>query len=191
MKKSLGQKTLIYPSPVWCVGTYDKDGRPNVMTIAWGGICCSEPPCVNISLRKATYTYGNLMERKAFTLSVPPEKYVKEADYYGIESGRNENKFEKTGLTPVKSSVVDAPYVDEFPMILECELIHHHEIGLHTIFIGRILDVKAEEEMINSEGKVDIKKVAPFVFTPVMGGYYGIGEYIGKAFKTGKDLMNK
>ena len=68
MKKSLGPKTLIYPTPVWVVGTYDKEGKPNVMTIAWGGICCSKPPCVAISLRKATYSYGNIVERKAFTL---------------------------------------------------------------------------------------------------------------------------
>lgn len=189
MKKSLGSKTLIFPSPVWCVGTYDKEDKPNVMTIAWGGICCSEPPCVNISLRKATYTYGNLMERKAFTLSVPSEKFIKETDYYGMETGREENKFEKTGLTPIKSNLVDAPYVDEFSMVLECDLIHHHEIGLHTIFIGMIQDVKVEESMINSDDRVDIKKVAPFIFTPVFGEYYGIGDFIGKAFNAGRDFM--
>ena len=92
------------------------------MTIAWGGICCSKPPCVTISLRKATYTYGNIMERQAYTVSVPSVRYVREADYFGIASGRNVNKFSKTGLTPVRSEMVDAPYVVEFPMILECNL---------------------------------------------------------------------
>lgn len=189
MKKSLGSKAIIYPSPVWCVGTYNNEGSPNVMTIAWGSICCSDPPCVNVSLRKATYTYDSLLEKKAFTLSVPSEKYMKEADYFGIETGRKVNKFEKTGLTPVKSAIVDAPYVEEFPMVLECELIHHHELGLHTIFIGEVRDVKAEESVLNSDGKVDIKKAAPFVFTPSFRGYYGIGDNIGRAFKSGREFM--
>ena len=84
MKKSLGVKTLAFPTPVWVVGTYDNEGKPNVMTIAWGGICCSKPRCVNISLRKATYSYDNIIKKKAFTINIPSENYVKEADYFGI-----------------------------------------------------------------------------------------------------------
>ena len=189
MKKSFGAKTLIFPAPVWCVGTYDAKDEPNIMTIAWGGICCSEPPCVNISLRKATYTYGNILERNAFTLSVPSEAYAAQADYFGMVSGRNENKFEKTGISPVKSTLVDAPFPDDFPMVLECELIHHHEIGLHTIFIGKVLDVKVDESILNDKGDPDIHKIKPFVFTPVYGGYYGIGNLSGKAFDMGKGYM--
>ena len=140
MKRSFGAKTLIFPTPVWCVGSYDAKGNPNVMTIAWGGICCSKPPCMTISLRKATYTYGNIMERKAFTLSVPSEDYIKQADYLGMASGRDEDKFVAAGLTPVKGEKVDAPYVGEFPLVLECRLLKAVEIGLHTQFIGEILD---------------------------------------------------
>ena len=88
MKKSFGAKTLVFPTPTWIVGTYDKDGRPNVMAAAWGGICCSDPPCIAVSLRKATYTYRALMSRKAFTVNVPSESQVKEADYFGLVSGR-------------------------------------------------------------------------------------------------------
>ena len=84
MKKSFGAKTLIYPTPVWCVGSYDTDGNPNVMTIAWGGICCSQPPCVTISLRKATFTYGNIMARQAYTLRVPSVKHIRDADFFGM-----------------------------------------------------------------------------------------------------------
>ena len=186
MKKSLGAKTLAFPTPAWVVGTYDREGKPNVMTIAWGGICCSKPPCVTISLRKATYTYGNIIERQAYTLSVPSEEYVKEADYFGIASGREVNKFAETNLTPVKSELVDAPYVGEFPMVLECKLIHHHEIGLHTHFIGEILDVKIEESMLTSDGKVDVERIRPLVFCPVLRDYHGIGEFVGKAFQVGK-----
>jgi flavin reductase (DIM6/NTAB) family NADH-FMN oxidoreductase RutF len=188
MKKSFGPKTLIYPTPVWCVGSYDKDGKPNLMTIAWGGICCSKPPCVTISLRKATYTYGNIMERKAYTLNVPSEKYVKEVDYAGMASGRNEDKFKKTGLTPVKSPVVDAPEIDEFPMTLACNVIHHYEIGLHTHFIGEILDVKVAETALDENGRPDIKKIRPIVYSPEARDYHGIGDFIAKAFDVGRRL---
>jgi len=186
MKKSFGAKTLIFPTPVWCVGSYDTKGNPNVMTIAWGGICCSEPPCVTISLRKATYTYGNIMDRQAYTLSVPSDQYVQEADYFGMASGRTVNKFKKTGLTPLKSELVDAPYVEEFPMVLECKVIHHYEIGLHTHFVGKILDVKIDENMLDDDGKPDIKKIRPFVFSPEVRRYHSIGEFIGNAFEIGK-----
>ena len=185
MKKSFGARTLIFPAPVWCVGSYDKNNNPNVMTIAWGGICCSQPPCVTISLRKATYTYGNIMERKAYTLSVPSEDYVKEADYFGIVSGRDIDKFKETGLTPTRSGLVDAPYVEEFPMVLECKVIHHYEIGLHTHFVGEILDVKVDISMLTDQGEADIEKIRPFVLCPEVRRYHGIGNYIGRPFEIG------
>jgi flavin reductase (DIM6/NTAB) family NADH-FMN oxidoreductase RutF len=186
MKKSFGSRPFIIPTPVWCVGSYDTNNKPNVMTIAWGGICCSKPPCVTISLRKATYTYGNIMKRQAYTLSVPSEKYVVEADYFGMASGRDVDKFKKTDLTPIKSELVDAPYVGEFPMILECKVIYHHEIGSHTHFIGEILDVKIEEDMLANEGKADMGKISPLIFDPGVGRYHGIGNFVGKAFDIGR-----
>ena len=175
MKKSLGAKTIIYPVPVWVIGTYDKERKPNVATIAWGGICCSQPPCVAISLRKATYSYGNIVEKKAFTVNVPSEKYVKEAHYFGTVSGRNVDKFSESGLTSVRSELVDAPYVKEFPLVLECKLIHTIEIGLHTQFIGEIMDVKADEFVLGEKGITDIEKIRPIIFAPDGAGYYGIG----------------
>ena len=186
MKKSLGAKSLIYPAPVWCVGTYDAQGRPNVATIAWGGICCSSPPSVTISLRKATYTYGNIKARKAYTLSVAPETYAKEADFFGMASGRTVDKFKKTGLTPAPSQLVDAPYVKEFPMILECRVTHIHEVGLHTMFIAEVLDVKVDDDILGVDGLPDISKVKPFVYTPEFRHYYAIGAHLGKAFDIGK-----
>lgn len=186
MKRSFGAKTLIFPTPVWCVGSYDQSGTPNVMTIAWGGICCSDPPCVTISLRKATYTYGNIMERRAYTLSVPSVGHVREADYFGTVSGRSVNKFEATGLTAVGSELVDAPYVGEFPMVLECKVIHHYEIGLHTHFVGQILDVKIDEGMLGVDGKPDCEKIEPLVYCPDVQRYHRVGEFVGKAFEIGR-----
>ncbi len=188
MKKSIGAKTIIYPIPILVVGTYDKAGKPNVMTAAWGGICCSSPPCVAVSLRKATYSYGNIVERKAFTINIPSETYVKEIDYFGIVSGKNKDKFSATGLTPVKSDLVDAPYVKEFPFALECRLLHTIEIGLHTQFIGEIMDIKADEFMLDENGSLDIEKIKPILFAPESRTYYRVGQYLGKAFSIGKEI---
>ena len=188
MKKSIGAKTVLYPTPVFIVGTYDTDDRPNVMNAAWGGICCSSPPAVMVALRKATYTYGNIMAQKAFTVSIPSENYVKEADYFGIVSGRDVDKFFATGLTPVQSELVNAPYVGEFPFVLECRLIHHLEIGLHTAFIGEILDIKAEEDVLGKEGITEIEKVKPILFDPENRRYFATGRFLGQAFSIGKEF---
>ena len=123
MKKSLGAKTILYPTPVLIVGTYDAAGKPNAMTAAWGGICCSSPPCVAVSLRKATYTYGNIAQQGGFTINIPSEKHVLEADYFGLMSGKKTDKFAESGLTPVRSDLVNAPYIAEFPFVLECRLL--------------------------------------------------------------------
>jgi len=186
MKKSLGAQTLIFPTPVWCVGSYDLEGAPNVMTIAWGGICCSQPPCLTISLRKARYTYGNIMERKAYTVSVPSTKYAAEADYFGMVSGREVNKFQATGLTPARSTLVDAPFVEEFPMVVECKLLHNFEIGSHTQFIGEIIDVKVDEDLLFNEDMPDILKVSPLVYATKAQSYHQIGDAVGKAYTIGR-----
>ena len=188
MKKSLGAKTLVYPTPVFVVGTYDKAGKPNAMTAAWGGICCSQPPCVAVSLRKATHTHGSIIARRAFTISIPSEEHVQQADYLGLVSGRSVDKFAVAKLTPVRSDLVDAPYVKEFLLVLECRLTHAIELGLHTQFVGEILDVKAEEAVLGQGGLVDIKKMEPLVFTPDTQSYYGIGRFVGQAFSAGKAL---
>ena len=149
MKKSIGAKTLHFPAPVWLVGTYDAAGRPNVMAASWTGICCSQPPCVTVSVRKARYTYANLIARKAFTLSIPSAAQVKIADYVGIVSGRKVDKFQQAGLTAVRGEHVDAPYAQEFPAVMECRLIHTLELGSHTQFIGEILDVKIDADVLD------------------------------------------
>jgi flavin reductase (DIM6/NTAB) family NADH-FMN oxidoreductase RutF len=161
MKKSLGAKPLLVPTPVLVVGTYDADGRANAMTAAWGGIACSSPPCMSVSLRAATASHGAIVERKAFTISVPDSANAAQADYFGIVSGRDHDKFEESGLTAVRSELVDAPYVGEFPLVLECSVIAVHELGLHTQFIGEIRDVKVDEALLDDHGRVDVAASAP------------------------------
>ncbi len=190
MKASIGPKTILYPAPALVVGTYDGDGRPNVMTAAWGGICCSSPPCVTVSLRKAMYTYGNILEQKAYTLNIPSENFVKEVDYFGMVSGKDEDKFSATGLTPARSDLVNAPYVEEFPVVLECGLLHTFEIGLHTQFVGGILDVKANQDLLRSDGLPDMEKVKPIIFGPGVRNYFGLGDFLGDAFSIGNEIKS-
>jgi len=189
MKKSLGAKTIIYPTPVLIIGTYDSQERPNLAAVAWGGICCSTPPCVAVSLRKSRHSHSNIMQRKAFTVNILSEDMVKKADYYGIVSGKDEDKFAKTGITPVKSELVDAPYGREFPFVLECRLYKSIELGAHTQFMGEILDVKAEESILDPDGQLNIEKLKPFFYDPATVNYFGTGKKLGKAFSIGKEVF--
>ena len=191
MKKSLGAKTLVYPMPVLVVGSYDADGRPNVMTAAWGGVACSRPPCVSVSLRAATASHGNIMARKAFTISLPNREQAAQADYFGLASARDADKFAVTGLTPVRAEFVDAPCIAEFPLVLECAVVQVNELGLHTQFIGEVKDVKIDEGCLDAEGTIDIRKVDPIacVIAPTRAGYFALGEPIGPAFSIGKSLI--
>ncbi|PKN20821.1 MAG: flavoredoxin [Deltaproteobacteria bacterium HGW-Deltaproteobacteria-6] len=188
MKKSFGALTLVYPTPVWVIGTYDKEGKPDAATVAWGGVCSSKPPAVAISLRKSRYTYENIIDRQAFTVNIPSSAQVMIADYCGIVSGRSVDKFAAAKINAVKSDKVDAPYIQEFPMIVECKLIGQTDVGIHTHFIGEILDVKVDESMLGDGGLPDILKIDPVVYVPEKRDYHGIGKYLGKAFDAGKKL---
>jgi flavin reductase (DIM6/NTAB) family NADH-FMN oxidoreductase RutF len=188
VKKSLGAKTILYPTPVLVVGTYGATGKPNVMTAAWGGVACSKPPCVSVSLRSATASHGNITERMAFTISIPSEDHIAEADFFGLVSGRDYDKLDETALTAVRSELVDAPYVDEFPLVLECKVVGVHELGLHTQFIGEILDVKIDEDALDDDGHVDLARLKPALFAMDSGAYHAIGAFLGKAFSIGKNI---
>ncbi len=158
------------------------------MAASWGGICCSDPPCVAVSLRKSTRSYASLIERQAFTINVPTEKQVKLVDYVGLVSGHDTDKFEATGLTAVRSQIVDAPYIQECPLILECKVLHVFDLGMHTQFVGQVMDVKAEEGVLDSRGMPDMLKVLPIVFSPANQVYYGIGRTLGQGFSMGKEI---
>jgi flavin reductase (DIM6/NTAB) family NADH-FMN oxidoreductase RutF len=188
MKQSLGAKPLVFPAPVFVVGTYDDTGRPNIATIAWGGLCCSDPPCVAISLREATYTYENLVKREAFTVNIPGEAQMRVADFCGLVSGRLVDKFVRAGLTAVRGEHVDAPAVVEFPMVLECKLVRTVPLGLHTQFIGQILDVRVESALLGPGDIVDLEKLRPLVFAPDSTAYHGMGPKIGQGFSEGKEV---
>lgn len=189
MKLSLPAQTILLPSPVLIIGTYGSDGRPNIMNAAWGGISSSKPPCISVSLREATLSYHNIRETSAFTVNIPSEKYLKEADYVGMVSGRRYDKFKETRLTPERSKLVNAPIVKEFPYTLECSLARQVDLGSHTMFIGEIVGMVADTEVLNPHELPDIEKVRPMLWGSFGSpAYYGIGDKLGDAFTIGKKL---
>lgn len=192
MKQTLPAQTILLPSPVLIIGTYCSDGKPNIMNAAWGGIASSKPPCISVSLREATLSYHNIKQTEAFTVNIPSEKYLKESDYVGIVSGKEHDKFRETGLTPEKSKLVNAPIVIEFPYALECKLIKQIDLGMHTMFIGEIVGMIADSEVLNSNQLPDIEKVRPMLFGSFGNmAYYNIGDKLGDAFSIGKELEQK
>jgi flavin reductase (DIM6/NTAB) family NADH-FMN oxidoreductase RutF len=181
VKKSLGPKSYLFPLPTIVVGSYDQDDRPNMMTASWIGIVNSDPVMISVSLRKATYSYDSLLEKKAFTLSVPSKQHIAEMDYVGTLSGRKRDKFADTGLTAIKSDLIDAPYVAEFPVVLECKLVKSDDLGLHTMFVAEVLDVKIDQDYLKDNGMPDVAKLAPISFGYGDREYYELGDYAGAA----------
>ena len=168
-KRSLGVKNLVFPEPAMVIGSYDKDGKPNIMTAAWFGVANSRPFKVSVSLRPATYSYHCIMENMAFTVNVPDASLISYVKFAGKYSGKDMNKFDETGLTPVKSEYVNAPYVKEFPIVLECKVTGYHDLGSHRQFIGEVVDSKIDERLLNDDGSVNMD-----LFDPII---YGQGKY--------------
>jgi len=191
-KRSLGAHPLLYPLPVYLVATYDADEKPNVMAAAWGGICSSDPLSLTVSVRPERWTHDALLARKAFTVCIASEEMAVAADYVGIASGRRYDKFPVAGFTPVRAEKVDAPYIAECPVILECSLTQTVNLGVHTMMIGAILDVKADEDCLDDSGTFpEISKVSPLIFDSGSRRYYGVGKHVGPAFSIGKALLKQ
>jgi flavin reductase (DIM6/NTAB) family NADH-FMN oxidoreductase RutF len=188
MLKNLGVEPVVYPMPVLMIATYGEDDTVDVMNMAWGGVCAENMVALNIS--ESHKTSENLKNRKAFTLSVADVAHIKEADFFGIASGNNmADKFERSGLTAVKSAYVDAPVIAEFPLTLECKVVECQ----HTVYgfrvLGEIVNVLADENVLNEKGTVDPAKLGAFTYDPFQNGYYAIGEKVGQAWQSGAKLM--
>lgn len=188
MLTSLGPQAFISPAPVLLVGTYDESGHPNIMTAAWGGLCCSQPPCLSVSLRRSSWSCRSLQQKQAFTVSIPSRRMVGQADFAGLVSGRQEEKFQALGLTPQAGEHVDAPFVAECPVVLELLLRHTLELGSHIQFVGEIMDVKVSRDCLSPEGLPDPTLIDALSFAPLTKEYYGIGEFVARAFAVGKTV---
>ncbi|MCH5229893.1 MAG: flavin reductase family protein [Muribaculaceae bacterium] len=185
MRKNFGKKPWCYPQPVFILAAYDKEGKPNAMNVAWGGIFYDDQISMCISANHKTTE--NILESKAFTVSMATKEFVVSCDYVGVVSGNKEpDKFKKAGFTAEKSEFVNAPLIKELPMALECNLISY-DPELCTL-IGEIVNVSASEEVLDDKGKIDPHKLKPLTFDPIHNTYLELGDKVGNAFKDGLAL---
>ena len=185
MKKNFGPETWLYPMPVFIIGTYNEDGSPNAMNAAWGGTANSNK--IAICVDRNHKTTENFLARKAFTVAIADITNIIPSDYVGIVSGFDTpEKISHAGLTPMKSSFVDAPLFEEYHMTLECRLVSYDDDS--ELLIGEILNICADESVLGEDGQIDIMKLKPISFDPVHHGYHVIGEKVGAAFSDGKEL---
>lgn len=190
MKKDLGLVEAVYPMPVLMVAAYDANGKVNVMNVAWGQIADEDKIILFIGEGKKTWL--NILESKAFTVALADEAHMDAADFFGIASGNKiDDKFERTGYHAVKSDKVNAPIIEEFPVVMECELLEHVKDEYISGIVGKIVNVKANEEVLDERGKVDVTKLHALMFDQFRNGYYSTGEKVGQAWNAGKDLMMK
>ena len=188
MKKDLGVKPYLYPMPVLMIATYGEDGTVDVMNMAWGGICAANMVALNID--EDHKNSENIKKRGAFTLSIADIAHLKESDFFGIASGNKmPDKFQRTGMHAVPSTRVDAPVVEEYPVTLECKAVELQQTAYGFRVLGEIVNVLAEESVLDEKGRVDPTKLNAFVFDQFQSGYYAIGEKVGQAWKSGMDFM--
>ena len=186
MRKNIKTTEAIFPMPVLMIATYNEDGSVDVMNAAWGSML--ERNMVILNLTETHKTVKNIKSRKGFTVSIADAKHVVEADYFGVVSGNvDPNKFEKSGLSSIKSENVDAPIIKEFPLCMECEFIEYQDDEYGCGVIGKVVNVTADESVMNGD-KVDIEKVNAIAFDPYTHGYYRVTERVGEAFKDGLKL---
>ncbi len=169
--------TALFPVPVVLVTCSDDGGKANIITLAWAGNVCSDPPQIGISIRPARYSHRIVKERREFVVNIPPAHLVKEVDYCGTVSGRNVDKFKETGFTPLKASQVKAPLIKECPVNIECKVKQSVNLGTHDLFIGEVVAVHVDEEVLDEEGKTDIAKANPISYN--QKEYWTLKEKIG------------
>ena len=184
MKKNLGVKNWMFPMPVLMIGTYDEDGTPRMMNAAWGGGTLEDQ--ITICIDTGHKTWANIASRKAFTVAFGTADAVKACDYLGIVSGNKApDKVAKSGFTAVKSAFVDAPVMNELPLVLECELVSMNEETCNVV--GKIVNCAVEESAF-TDGKPDAAKMKPICFDTCAHVYRIMGNVVANAFSCGKEL---
>ncbi len=177
-KKSLKPSPYLYPAPVLLISSRGKTGKPNIATISWAGILCSDPPLIGVSIRPARHTHRLIKETKEFVLNIPSQKWLKETDYCGSVSGKDTDKFLTVGFTAGECDKVKAPLVSECPLNLECMVKQILYLGTHDLFISEIVAVHADEEILDGD-KINIDNLSPIAYCPNVNEYRTLGATIG------------
>ena len=190
MKKDLGVVPAVYPMPVLMVATYSEDGTVDVMAAAWAMIC--EPDQIALFLDRKRRTTANILKNRAFTVSIADRAHMEAADYFGIVSGgRVKDKLERTGLTAVRSTRVNAPIIDEFPVVMECELAEVVDTEYIYCLVGKIRNTQADERVLSEKGEIDPSRCDALIYDELQHGYYISGEKVGQAFSAGRKLLER
>ena len=185
MRKNFGAKPYLYPQPVFIIATYGEDGTPDAMNAAWGGI--SEANEISMCLSAGHKTVKNILARKAFTVSMADAAHVAECDYVGVVSANQvPDKLERAGFHTTRSEFVDAPVIDELPMAVECRLLSYDEKTCRLV--GEIVNVSADESVLDENGTIDPDKLRPITFDPIHNAYRVLGEKVANAFQDGAKL---
>lgn len=187
MKKNFGKKTILAPLPVLIVATYDENGTPDAMNAAWGGQCSAHHVALNLSIGHKTTK--NLLQKRAFTLSIANLDNLMLSDYFGLVSGHKANKIEVASVHVSKSTFVDAPVIEEYPLTLECKVISMEERFGEMYVVGEVLNMQADESILDDMGRVDFNKLKPLSFDSSARTYRVLGETVGTAFKDGEKLL--
>lgn len=185
MRKDFGVKSWLYPQPVLIISSYNEDGTANAMNAAWGGV--SEADEISICVSEGHKTTANVLRNKAFTVSIGDASHVVECDYVGIASANKEkDKLSKAGFTTEKSKFVNAPVINELPLALECTLTSYDKESCRMV--GKILNVSADEKVLDENGNVDPQKLEAIIFDPISHDYRVVGQKVGNAFSDGKKI---
>ena len=168
---------MVYPVPAVMVTAADREGKSNIITIAWTGTVCTNPPMAYISVRPERYSYGMLKETGEFVINLTTEKLVRATDYCGVKPGRDTDKWKETGLTPIPAQEVNVPLIKESPVNIECRVSEIRELGSHHMFLARVVAVDVDEAYLNEQGRFELQKAAPIVYSH--GEYYGLSSLLG------------
>jgi flavin reductase (DIM6/NTAB) family NADH-FMN oxidoreductase RutF len=189
-KVKLGPQTLVYPQTAFLIGA-DVDKKSNFLAVAWGGIACGSPPMVSVAIHHSRYTLKGIKQNMAFSLNVTSRDYAVETDYCGIISGSKTGKVADCGFTVFYGDLAGAPMIEQYPVNLECKVVHILGLGSHYLVIGEIIETYVSGDCL-TDGKPDVVKIQPIAYIEGQpGNYYCMGENIGKAFRIGKELKKK
>lgn len=168
---------MLYPVPAVMVSLADREGKSNIITVAWAGTVCTNPPMLSISVRPERYSYGILKDTGEFVVNLTTEHLARATDFCGVKSGRDMDKFRELGLTEESAEFVRAPLIGESPVNLECRVTKVEELGSHHLFLAEVLAVHADEAYLDENNRFALEKTRPLAY--VHGQYYGLGNLLG------------
>lgn len=177
-KQSWKPGNMLNPVPAVMVSCADREGKPNIITIAWAGTVCTNPPMVSISVRPTRYSYDMIRETGEFVINLVTEPLTRACDYCGVVSGRDVDKFAKTGLTPIPVEDVSVPGIAESPVSIACRVVEERALGSHTMFLAEVVGVTADDRYLDETGRFDINGTGLIMYSH--GEYFGLGRKLGK-----------